>query len=315
MSDSPINIPVTPPQNESQSDINEDEKDINISKESLDIDSALTPNTPEQTTDNNMEVHYHPHINKKRKHLKEYLLEGCMIFIAVMLGFFAEGYREHLTEKSREREFIKSMIDDLKRDTSNFSFQLANGKITCCNIDTLINLFQVCNDSPVISKMYLVARNITRRAYPFEIFDRTYSQMKTSGNLRLLHSPKISDSITTYYSDIQLLSSQQNFINNFIVNYINEVPEVFDAQIMHKMFKESGMNVVDNKQTNVKHIIPLIPPKGNSSLMSDDPIVRNKFLSSVHYLYARTLNVMVIIGNEKTKAERLISFLSDEYDF
>jgi hypothetical protein len=35
-----------------------------------------------------MEVHHHPHVEKKS--FKEYLLEGLMIFVAVTMGFFAE---------------------------------------------------------------------------------------------------------------------------------------------------------------------------------------------------------------------------------
>src|SRR5450631_904147 len=47
-----------------------------------------------QTTD--MEVHHHPDVEKKG--LKEYLLEGLMIFLAVTMGFIAENVREHITE-------------------------------------------------------------------------------------------------------------------------------------------------------------------------------------------------------------------------
>ena len=41
-----------------------------------------------------MEVHHHPQLDHKHKPWKEYLLEGLMIFIAVMMGFIAENIRE-----------------------------------------------------------------------------------------------------------------------------------------------------------------------------------------------------------------------------
>jgi hypothetical protein len=44
-----------------------------------------------------MEVHHHPQLEHKPKPWKEYLLEYIMIFLAVMTGFFAESYREHLS--------------------------------------------------------------------------------------------------------------------------------------------------------------------------------------------------------------------------
>ena len=59
-----------------------------------------------------MEVHHHPEVEKKG--FKEYILEGLMIFLAVMMGFFAESLRERIADGNREKEFMVSMIEDLK---------------------------------------------------------------------------------------------------------------------------------------------------------------------------------------------------------
>src|SRR6195256_1492529 len=72
---------------------------------------------PNQETEN-MEVHHHPDLHHKPKKWKEYFLEFLMLFLAVTLGFFAESYREHLVEQKKEREYIKSMVEDLKSDSS-----------------------------------------------------------------------------------------------------------------------------------------------------------------------------------------------------
>lgn len=39
-----------------------------------------------------------------------------MIFLAVTLGFFAESYRENLNDNAKEREYIRSLVADLKSD-------------------------------------------------------------------------------------------------------------------------------------------------------------------------------------------------------
>jgi hypothetical protein len=54
-----------------------------------------------------MEVHHHPEVEKKG--FKEYILEGLMIFIAVMMGFFAESIRENITNK----EHVKQLTSQL----------------------------------------------------------------------------------------------------------------------------------------------------------------------------------------------------------
>ncbi len=55
---------------------------------------------------------------KGKKKFKEYLLEGLMIFVAVSMGFFSENIREYIGETKQEEEYVKSLINDLKLDTT-----------------------------------------------------------------------------------------------------------------------------------------------------------------------------------------------------
>ena len=68
-----------------------------------------------------MEVHHHPQLEHKPKPWKEYLLEYLMIFLAVMTGFFAESYREHLSDKSIENEYLLALRSELKTDTLHYN--------------------------------------------------------------------------------------------------------------------------------------------------------------------------------------------------
>jgi hypothetical protein len=60
-----------------------------------------------------MEVHHHPELEKKG--LKEYVLEGLMIFLAVMMGFVAENIRENISEHKRAAELPVRILMILKR--------------------------------------------------------------------------------------------------------------------------------------------------------------------------------------------------------
>jgi hypothetical protein len=64
-----------------------------------------------------MEVHAHSHTARKKWH--HYLWEFLMLFLAVTLGFFVENQREHLVEHQREKQFVQSLFNDIKADTTN----------------------------------------------------------------------------------------------------------------------------------------------------------------------------------------------------
>src|SRR6476646_7170078 len=72
---------------------------------------------------NNMEVH-HPHHPSHKKKWSEYLLEFFMLFLAVFLGFVAENIREDSSNKHKENGYIRSLIKDLKTDTSKIAANL-----------------------------------------------------------------------------------------------------------------------------------------------------------------------------------------------
>src|ERR1700743_1985061 len=77
------------------------------------IEQLPTENSKPQTE--SMEVHHHPEVEKKG--FKEYLLEGLMIFIAVMMGFFAESGRENITNGEHVKQLTTQLAHDLKSDT------------------------------------------------------------------------------------------------------------------------------------------------------------------------------------------------------
>ena len=63
-----------------------------------------------------MEVHAHTHTERKK--WTHYFWEFLMLFLAVFCGFLAEYQLEHKIEKNREKQFMVSMIEDLKAGTS-----------------------------------------------------------------------------------------------------------------------------------------------------------------------------------------------------
>src|SRR5215470_11318945 len=69
-----------------------------------------------------MEVHHHSHTDKKK--WTHYLWEFLMLFLAVFCGFLAENQREHMVESRREKQYMRSMIADLKADTAEINRQI-----------------------------------------------------------------------------------------------------------------------------------------------------------------------------------------------
>lgn len=157
------------------------------------IPGTTNPN-PETET---MEVHKHPHHVTHKKKWGEYLLEFTMLFLAVFLGFLAENLREQNVEHHREKEYIHSLVEDLKSDTLQATEVLGKLNKRSVGIDSVIAALS----SPEIIMNSNNAYRLWSKNMGFADFisnDRTIQQLKNSGGLRLIRNRVVSDGIMKY---------------------------------------------------------------------------------------------------------------------
>lgn len=153
-----------------------------------------------------MEVHQHTHTPRKK--WTHYLWEFLMLFLAVTLGFFVENQREHFIEHKREKEYIRSLLTDLAKDTANASIHLRNNIQRFNGLDTLADLLNSENpgDSAITLRLYDLSFRFTRSASLVVTNDITIRQLLSSGNVRLLRKKGVYDSLVLYQLRKELLS-------------------------------------------------------------------------------------------------------------
>ncbi len=89
-----------------------------------------------------MEVHHHPQLDHSPKPIKEYLLEGFMIFIAVMMGFIAENIREYIDNNEQVKHLTSQLVQDLRADTIQLNHIYREEDSIYHYNDTLISLLK-----------------------------------------------------------------------------------------------------------------------------------------------------------------------------
>ena len=147
-----------------------------------------------------MEVHAHTHTARKK--WTHYFWEFFMLFLAVTLGFFVENQREHYVEHVREKQFMKLMIADLQADTAEMNTILRELEVRALNLDSMLRLLtsEPTSDEAIITSYrytYPALNNIT-----FSFNDRTITQLKNSGNMRIIRNQKVNDGIIHYWNRI-----------------------------------------------------------------------------------------------------------------
>lgn len=214
---------------------NTDEENLNIPTENQSENSPdeINPTADSETiTQNqeteNMEVHHHAHSHGK-KNWKSYVWEFLMLFLAVFCGFLAEYQLEHVIEHNKEKQYIASMIDDAKTDTTAIAKAIFNNKIRISHLDTLAILCLSDSSSKIKGVKYY-------QHYVYGLFhpsfitltERTISQLKNAGGMRLIRNKTAVDSIIVYDGMTKKLSDQQDYYELYQNNSINLASKLFN---------------------------------------------------------------------------------------
>jgi hypothetical protein len=213
--------------------------------------------SPSQTQTPDMEVHHHPDVEKKG--IKEYLLEGLMIFLAVTMGFIAENIREHITEHKNAKILAESMLEDIKKDTASLHNIIAFSTKKLDATDSILTMMHRPRGEWDKKGFY---KNMVpvMTAIPFAPTDGTYAQMKTSGSLRyfnqslvnLMNSYDVQIKKTEYRDNVEDKGIWILANMNFDVMNLEVISDMrFNKPIQHDMYIKIGDETSTDKFINL----------------------------------------------------------------
>ncbi|MFI5135206.1 MAG: hypothetical protein ACHQD9_05100 [Chitinophagales bacterium] len=137
-----------------------------------------------------------------------------MLFLAVSAGFFVENLRENLSDHTKEREYVKSMVEDLKTDSA--FLDLSINKLIPYHIawmDSTVHLFQmpeVKGKDRLIYQAFMIG---TAWTYNFHPTERTLSQLHTEG-YHLIRDKTAANAISELEDRYHLYLQTTAFVEN-----------------------------------------------------------------------------------------------------
>lgn len=222
-----------------------------------------------------------------------------MLFLAVFCGFLAEYSLEHKIEKDRERQYIRSFIEDLERDTVTLNSRIAYCDLTIARVDSTISVFNDPHLNDMAGEIYYFLRWM-HRSDMFSVNDKTIVQLRNAGGMRLVSSKSVSDSIIDYYKEvtyIQFIYEEQVEWRRALRPYF---PELFDGN-------DYGLAIGD------KNLV--IRPSRPVRLRSLDPKLINALVLTLNNIKGINLGLKTRMENLKKRAKEIRQVIIKGYDF
>ena len=244
-----------------------------------------------------MEVHHHAHTSRKK--WTHYFWEFLMLFLAVFCGFLAEYTLEHKIENDREKQYMQSLVEDLKRDTAEYQRNYTLAKRQLLLLDSLLDLV---NNQPIsgdnINRLYMLATNSTR-VLGMRFEKRTSSQLKNAGGMRLVRKREVADSILSYWSYIEVSENIRDRLESIGTERSNVAARLFHNKYYIREVTTS--------------VAPATGIKDGATLINSDPALMAEYSNRTYSRIVVTNNYVNLSSFMKEQAIRLMDQVRKEY--
>ena len=243
-----------------------------------------------------MEVHHHAHTERKK--WTHYLWEFIMLFLAVFCGFLAENQREHYIEHLREKQYMRSLLEDLQTDTATINRVHSRALTQLSFLDSLIDLG---NHIPVkaenINKLYFLQGKSTR-FLNIRFEDGTSSQLKNAGGMRLIRKEEVAKAIREYWDHIETLYRIRDRL---------ELAGENIAEVSSRIFYNNYFVFSEDPLDPVKEIKP------RAKFIYDDQRLIAEYINRIATKALRTRIYLTELDEGLKSANNLVQIIKEEY--
>ncbi|MFT7606142.1 MAG: hypothetical protein ACI8VT_003741 [Saprospiraceae bacterium] len=167
--------------------------------------------------------------NKTSKYMLYAIGEIILVVIGILIALSINNWNQKKTERKVEQDYISSLIEDAKTDLSNFENIITLNETRGKNLDSLEYM---CFDYNVKDKLdpELTYRYMMNLRHPDFVTqtDRTLSQLKNSGGMRLIEDENIIDAIIKYGESFEKLYNQQVWYEGALKDLVDAGIPIFN---------------------------------------------------------------------------------------
>lgn len=184
-------------------------------------------------------------------------------------------------------------------------------RLLLAGLDTLLDLLSYPqNDTAYQRKLFICSLVNTYWYMPVQFSDLTISQLKYSGNFRLIQDHKVAKAILQYEQGVDACKYNYDLLLNYFHIYEATNKELFNMSLARTAFKaiEKDFTTVFLPLNQISSMVP-----AGKYIDKNDSELFSKYHDDILYYQTTLSNVTNITEKQKESASTLIQLIKKEY--
>ena len=247
-----------------------------------------------------------------QRYLRYAIGEIVLVVIGILIALQINNWNEDRLDRKKEREFLDSMLADLREDLLTIDGAVQGNHFLVDRIGDLLEILeQPLDQSDRQRKMYLHSVTYTYWYIRVEFSELTMSQLKSSGGLRLIEDPEVRREMLKYEQGLAVCKYQYTEIQNYFHALESSQKQVLNLKLARQAFAHIEENYL-NMLEPLESYEPLVPV--GQYLIDDDPKLLSVYFTDLMF-YRTALHVVVaFLEQQKVMAQSLIDLIHEHYD-
>jgi hypothetical protein len=216
------------------------QKDLSVTGDAGNL--TISPGLPAQK-EVERELSPQVHVHEKTK-WREYLVQFIILLLAVFLGSIAVTKREEWLNLRQEKNYIASLASDLRKDTAEIRSRYAFSFEQVQKIDSLQIFFShdLKNNLAELGRCYELSLYLTWNS-SVVFNERTFPQLTSSGNMRIIEKNGAADSIMDYYNSVKRVEQQKQQYITYLNQALSATYKVLDITYLRQQLNTSDSSL------------------------------------------------------------------------
>ena len=235
--------------------------------------------------------------NNVSKYTRYAIGEIVLVVIGILIALQVNNWKENISIIKSEKKYMQNLKEDLQNDILLFDNYLTRNRELFKMIDSTITYLSREDFKNTSDKSSYYARTISLRWNRVQPVERTFEQMKSSGQLKIISNQIVSDKISDYYNSIYELETYNQAILMWLEGYLKCMGKVYDGEVLFEILRTNAPVETDN-----------------DAIITENPTIINELITSAQYVYGGISLSETIVKQNKSKAEKLILEIDKNYN-